>query len=159
VRGSCSPQVVGGADERPFDLHFLDAAQQELPEPSCLFDLSEHRLDDLLSQSIATLIACPLELGGHLGDQRAGSGWLGCGGRLGAVFLSPGGDVGFDVAPLEGAKVGVRTLAGVDRHLVGVPAESGSDPVKQWWQLRLIAGGTGQRLRHNDLMGAVDRPA
>ena len=40
---------MGGADQRPFGLHFLDASQQELPEAACLLDLSEYRLDDLLS--------------------------------------------------------------------------------------------------------------
>ena len=34
----------------------VDAAQQELPEPSCLFDLSEHGFDDLLTQAVATSI-------------------------------------------------------------------------------------------------------
>ena len=29
-------EVVGGADHRPFGLHVLDDAQQELPEPPCL---------------------------------------------------------------------------------------------------------------------------
>jgi len=32
---------VGGADHGPFGTHFLDAAQQELAEAACLFDLSE----------------------------------------------------------------------------------------------------------------------
>ncbi len=32
--------------------YFLDAAQQELAETARLFDLSEHRLHQLLSQSV-----------------------------------------------------------------------------------------------------------
>ena len=45
-------EVVGGADHGPFGTYFLDAAQQELAEAACLFDLSEHRLHHLLSQSV-----------------------------------------------------------------------------------------------------------
>lgn len=59
--GSCDPcqldDVVSGADERPFGADFLDAAQQELSEPSGLLDLPEHRLHDLLPQSVAAAIA------------------------------------------------------------------------------------------------------
>jgi hypothetical protein len=44
-----------------------------LPEPSCLFDLSEHGFDDLLAQAVATSLAGALELGAHPGDQRAGT--------------------------------------------------------------------------------------
>ena len=46
---------MGGADQRPFGLHFLDASQQELPEAACLLDLSEYRLDDLLSEPVPVL--------------------------------------------------------------------------------------------------------
>jgi hypothetical protein len=34
-----------------------------LPEPSCLFDLSEDGFDDLLTQAVATSAAGALELG------------------------------------------------------------------------------------------------
>lgn len=58
MAGSCGTrqldEVVSGADQSPFGLHFVNAAQQELPEPSCLFDVSEHGFDDVLAQSVAT---------------------------------------------------------------------------------------------------------
>ena len=77
VGGSCGPrqldEVVSGANQGPFGLHFVDAAQQELPEPSCLFDLSEDGFDDLLTQAVTTSVAGALELGAHPCDQRAGS--------------------------------------------------------------------------------------
>jgi putative transposase len=38
---------MGHADHGPFGTNFLDAAQQKLAEASGLFDLPEHRLDDL----------------------------------------------------------------------------------------------------------------
>ena len=46
---------MGGADDRPLGPDVFDAPQQELSEPSCLLDLSEHRLHDLLAQSVGGL--------------------------------------------------------------------------------------------------------
>jgi hypothetical protein len=43
-------EIVGGADHGPRGRYFLDAAQQELAEAACLFDLSEHRFHHLLSR-------------------------------------------------------------------------------------------------------------
>ncbi len=42
-------EIVGDADHGPLTLYLFDAAQEELTEASCLFYLSEDRLDDLLS--------------------------------------------------------------------------------------------------------------
>ena len=53
-------EVVDGAQEGPFCLNLVEAAQQELSEPSGLLDLSEHRLDDLLAQSVTAASSCPL---------------------------------------------------------------------------------------------------
>ena len=47
---------MGGADQRPLCLHGLKATQQELSKSSCPLDLPEHRLDDLLSQSVPAAI-------------------------------------------------------------------------------------------------------
>ena len=47
-------EIVGGADHGPLGTYFLDAAQQKLAEAACLFDLSEHRLHHLLSQSVTS---------------------------------------------------------------------------------------------------------
>jgi hypothetical protein len=44
---------MDGADHRPFGGYLLDPSHKELAEPSCLLDLSEHRLDHLLAQSVA----------------------------------------------------------------------------------------------------------
>ena len=44
-------EIVGNAEESPFRLDLLDAAQQELSEPSGLLDLS----DDNLQSSFLTL--------------------------------------------------------------------------------------------------------
>ena len=47
-------EVVGGADHGPFLSDLFEAAEEELAEASCGFDLTEDRLDDLLSQSVST---------------------------------------------------------------------------------------------------------
>ena len=79
---------------RPFGAHFLYTAQQKLAEASCLLDLPEHRLDDLLSQAVAAAISGALEFLPHrLGQRAAGlRAWLGIG-MLGA----PCRDIGVDV--------------------------------------------------------------
>src|SRR5919198_5218770 len=84
--------VVGGADQRPFCFHFLDAAQQELSEPSCLFDLSEHRLDDLLSEPVATSPSGPSELQAHGPGEATGEVALVLPGMLGPTCSDVGGD-------------------------------------------------------------------
>ena len=41
-------QVVGQADQRPFQPHFLPTTQAKLPEPQHRLDDPKHRLDRLL---------------------------------------------------------------------------------------------------------------
>lgn len=52
-------EVVGGADHRPLTPNLIEAAQEELPKASGSLHLSEHRLDHLLSQSIAGCFGPP----------------------------------------------------------------------------------------------------
>ena len=58
-------EIVGGADHGPLGTYFLDAAQQKLAEAACLFDLSEHRLHHLLSQSVRRFEAAVVDLFAH----------------------------------------------------------------------------------------------
>src|ERR1700739_4467586 len=58
-------EVVDGADQRPFASDLVEAPQQELPEASGMFDLPEHRLNDLFAQPVSAAAAGPLELGRH----------------------------------------------------------------------------------------------
>ena len=46
-------QVVAGAYQRPFAVHFLQSPQQELPESPALLDLAEYRLHSLHPQTLA----------------------------------------------------------------------------------------------------------
>jgi Transposase domain (DUF772) len=62
---------VGGADQRPFAVHFVDATQQELPEASGLLDLSEDRFDDLFSEAIAAAVRGAFDRGPHRLYQRS----------------------------------------------------------------------------------------
>ena len=50
-------KIVGSADKSPLGAHLFEAAQQELAESARLFDLSEHRLGQLLAQPVG--LACP----------------------------------------------------------------------------------------------------
>jgi hypothetical protein len=86
---------VGGADQRPFVFLLLEAAEEELPEPSCALDLPEDGLDDLLAQSIAAALAGASELQAHGRDQRTSLLILAAIG----VFGAAGGDAAADPAP------------------------------------------------------------
>ena len=147
---------MGGADHGPFGFDLVDAAQEELAEASCLLDLAEDRLDDLFSQSIPASIACALELCAHSGDERAGFELPLCRGRLGAVLLPSGGDVALDPASDERAKIGLRAIARIGRCFIRVLPADWLYGIEQWRELRLIARRVGQRVRHDDLMGAID---
>src|SRR6266849_7422226 len=149
-------EVVGDADHGPFGFDLVDAAQEELAEASCLLDLAKDGLDDLFSQSIPASIACALELCAHSGYERAGFELPFSRGRPGAVLLSSGGDVALDPAPNERAKIGLRAIARIGRCFIRVLPEIGFDGIEQGCELRLIARRVGQRVRHDDLMGAID---
>src|SRR6478672_1282366 len=64
-------EVVGGADHGPLGTYFLDTAQQKLAEATCLFDLSEHRLHHLLSQSVRRFEAAVVDPFAHQLRQRS----------------------------------------------------------------------------------------
>src|SRR5258708_32346811 len=64
-------QIVDGADHRPLGSDLVEAAQEELAEASGVFDLAEHRFDDLLSQAVAATPAGGLEFCRHGGLRRA----------------------------------------------------------------------------------------
>lgn len=149
-------RFVGGADQRPFCLHLLDPAQQELTEVSCLLDLAEHRLDHLLAQPIAAAIAGAPELGGHPGEERAGLGRPlgGCG--LAAVCLSSGRDVAPDPPSAQRAQIGSRAVACIGRYLVRIAAQIGLDGVEQGSELRLVAAVVIERARNDDLRRRIN---
>src|SRR3982075_108 len=79
-----------------------------------------------------------------------------CRGRLGAVLLPSGGDVALDPASDERAKIGLRAIARIGRCFIRVVPEIGFYGIEQWCKLRLIARRVGQRVRHDDLTGAID---
>jgi hypothetical protein len=110
-------------------------------------------------KSIPASIACALELCAHSGDERAGFELPFRRGRLGAVLLPSGGDVALDPASDERAKIGLRAIARIGRCFIRVLPEIGFYGIEQWRKLRLIARRVGQRVRHDDLMGAIDGSA
>src|ERR1700730_3870613 len=58
-------EVVDGADDGPLGAYFFEAAQQELTETAGLFDLSEHRLGQLLAQPVGARVPASLDLREH----------------------------------------------------------------------------------------------
>src|ERR1700722_4554593 len=58
-------QIVDGADHRPLSSDLVEAAQEELAEASGVFDLAEHRFDDLFSQAVSAAPAGALEFCRH----------------------------------------------------------------------------------------------
>jgi hypothetical protein len=56
---------LGSADDGPLGTHLVDAAQQELAEAACLFDLPEHRLGQLLAQPVGARVPASLDLRAH----------------------------------------------------------------------------------------------
>src|SRR5258708_29920429 len=64
-------QIVDGADHRPLGSDLVEAAQEELAEASGVFDLTEHRFDNLLSQAVAAASAGALEFCRHGGLSRS----------------------------------------------------------------------------------------
>src|SRR6266704_3947935 len=102
-------EVVGGADHRPLGTYFLDAAQQELAEAACLFDLSEHRFHYLLSQSVGRFEAVVVDLLSHsLGQRSANFSVLG-----GWVLGTSGRDIAVDTVCFEPFEIGFAAVAGV----------------------------------------------
>src|SRR5215472_9958270 len=118
---------MGGADQRPLRLHCLKATQEELSKSSCLLDLPEHRLHDLLSQSVPTAITGALQLLLHFLRHLAADLARGLGRMLG----SPSGDIGVDLPGRERPQIVLTAIARVRRNLPGLASEVGPDGIDQ----------------------------
>jgi hypothetical protein len=104
--------------------HCLDATQQELAEASCLFDLSEHRLDDLFSQPVPAAPSRLLELVSHgLRQWPAGPALVVVG-----VLGPPRGNVAGDIAIRERCKVRLRAVARIGGGLPSSPGHTLTAP-------------------------------
>src|SRR5258707_424813 len=145
-------EVVGGADHGPFGTHFLDAAQQELAEAACLFDLSEHRFHHLLSQSVGRFEAAIVDLLSHpLGQRSADFSVLGC-----RVLGTSGRDIAVDTVCFQRCEIGFAAVTGVRRGLRWLAAEIILDGLDQGHQLALIVATLLQFVRDNDLGACVN---
>src|ERR1700756_4451528 len=102
VRSACRvsqlQEVVDRADHRPFASDLVEAPQQELPEASGMFDMPEHRLDDLFAQPVAAAAAGPLELGRHGGLARPARPLSRPGRMLSAMARAAGSQIRGDAA-------------------------------------------------------------
>src|SRR5215208_6744145 len=102
-------QVVGRADHRPFASDLIKTPEKELSETSGVFDLTEHRLDDLLAQSISAAAPSSFELSRHGGDARSGTPSA-LSGRVAAAVACPAwGEKAIDPAPRQMGKIGCQS--------------------------------------------------
>src|SRR5258708_12986103 len=106
-------QIVDGADHRPLGSDLVEAAQEELAEASGVFDLAEHRFDDLLSQAVAATPAGALEFCRHGGLARASRPTSRSGGMRLAVARPAGSQIAGDLAATEIGEGLFVTVAGV----------------------------------------------
>ena len=108
-------KVMRGAYERPLAGDIVDSAQQELAESSGLLDLTEHRLDYLFSQPVATTVPTQAKLLPHgidVGAQLDLSLWRR---RSRPMFLTTDGDVAVYMTPSELLEIVLRTISGISR--------------------------------------------
>src|SRR5277367_2267287 len=149
-------QVVNRADQAPFALRLVKATQHELPEPSSLFDLAEHRLNDRLAQPIPAAPPGPCQLSTH----RSYAGTAGAAAAGGARFmmaLAPGGDVAIYMMASKDGEVALGAVPGVSRELLRLPSRVLFDLLQGRGELLHIGGVIAQALRHDDLRRGVHR--
>src|SRR5271165_4538986 len=106
-------QIVDGADHRPLGSDLVEAAQEELAEASGMFDLAEHRFDDLLSQAVAAAPAGALEFCRHGGLARSFGPASRAGGMGLAMACPAGSEVSGDAAAGEMGEVLLVAIAGI----------------------------------------------
>lgn len=82
-------------------MDFVEPAQEQLTETSCLLDLSEDRFRRLLAQAVAASVSSELELEAHGLDERTTNLPSGCR----ALGLARG-DVGRNLASLKPGQIG-----------------------------------------------------
>src|SRR4051812_36653179 len=66
--------VVRRAHQRPFRLHLVEAAQEELSEAPRLLDLTKYRLDNSFARGIDRSADLRVQLARHAVDDRRGLG-------------------------------------------------------------------------------------
>src|SRR5271155_4576702 len=76
---------------------------------------------------------------------------------LGRMLGSPGSDKGVDLPGRERQKIVLTAIARVRRNLPGLASEVGPDGIDQGNTLRTVAHALPQSMRHDDLLGPVDR--
>src|SRR5713226_7618479 len=150
-------EVVRRAYQRPLDGNLADPSQQELAKSSPLLDLTEHRLDRLLPQPVATAAPAPPQLLPHrihpsaqLDLSRSGRCSL-------PVFLTARGDVSVDVTPVELLQIVFRTIPSVGRHLPSLSFCVLFDLSRHRRKLLRVRGVVGQRLSYDHLAIGIDR--
>src|SRR5580658_11346305 len=124
-------QIVGGADHGPLGSDLVEAAQEELAEASGMFDMAEHRFNDLLSQAVTAAPAGELEFSGHGGLARS----FGPAPRTGSMFLAVAcparSQIGGDPAAGEMGQVVLVAVSGVGGDFLGIGPQHRTDVGEQ----------------------------
>jgi hypothetical protein len=149
-------QIVDGADHRPLCCDRVEAAKEERAEASGMFDLAEHRFDDLLSQAVAATPAGALEFCRHGGLARAFRPKARPSGICLAVARPAGSQIAGDPTASEIGEVLLVTVAGVGRDFLGIGAQHRTDSFDQWHERAGICRARLQTLGDDDLIRTVD---
>src|SRR5919109_4515798 len=107
--------VVGGAHQRPFSLHLLEPAQQELPEAARVLDLSDDRFDEAFARRVGGSAGLREQLPRHAVDDRRVGGQRTSRTRAWplAMFLLPCRDVRVDGRGRDRGQALIRAIARV----------------------------------------------
>src|SRR5580692_12901899 len=113
-------QIVDGADHRPLGSDLVEAAQEELPEASGMFDLAEHRFDDLLSEAVAAAPAGALEFCRHGGLARSFGPTSRTGGMGLAMTCPAGSEIAGNPAAGEMGEIFLVAVSRVGGDFLGI---------------------------------------
>src|SRR3954454_9336006 len=150
-------QVVNGADQAPFSLHFRNTAHQELPKASTLFDLAEDRFDYRFAQPIAAASSGSRQLRTHRRHSGACAATTLADGCCLAVTLASGGNVTVDAVTGEDGEIAFAAVSGIRGKLLSLSAHVLFDLLHHRLELLNIIAAVAQTLRDNDLSRGVHR--
>ena len=129
------------ANQGPFNVHLLQAAQSEAIQSSGSFDLAEHGFNDRFAQCVDRLDALGAELALHPApgihiSRCSAPRWPG----PVAVQLPAGGDVGIKSPLLADFQVGGAAVAGVGDQDIRQLAGVGDGTLQHGHQIHRVAG-------------------
>ncbi len=138
-------QDVNHTDQAPLALNIREPAQQELPEPARLLDLSKDRFGQGLAKPITAPPTRSCQLRTHCRDARAFR--AAASQRIGiAVPLSAGGDVSIDAMASQHREVALGAVTGIGGKLIRLPTGVRLDLLEHRLELTHIGGAVADAL-------------